>query len=184
MDCTSCNVGSLEPSFIEGQFRAHTCTSCKGNWILIEDYVSWKERNPEYQFSEQCSFQEDGTDSKKALLCPSTGTIMRKFKISSATEHRIDYSANAGGLWLDAGEWELLKKEGLAGSLNSVISQHWQNKIREQSAKDNFADIYLEKFGAENYTKIKEFRQWLDKQEQKADLRAYILAEDPYSAEK
>ncbi len=50
MKCTSCKQGELDPSFIEGQFRAHTCSNCGGNWVLIEDYVAWKERNPQYSF--------------------------------------------------------------------------------------------------------------------------------------
>lgn len=124
MNCTSCKNGALFPSFIDGQFRAHTCSNCGGNWILIEDYVAWKERNQDYKFSEDISFEESElTDSKKAILCPSSGTIMRKFRVSSQNEHKVDYSANVGGLWLDKGEWELLKSEGLAGCLNGVVTQ-------------------------------------------------------------
>ncbi|MDO6705534.1 zf-TFIIB domain-containing protein [Photobacterium sp. 1_MG-2023] len=184
MKCTSCKQGHLTPSFIEGQFRAHTCSSCEGNWILIEDFVAWKDRNPDYQFSEQIDFEQESQDTKKALLCPVTGTIMNKFRISAQNDHRVDYSAAVGGLWLDRGEWELLKSEGLAGTLNAVVTKHWQHQIREQSTQHNFRDIYQDKFGAENYAKVKAFREWLQSQPQKADLRAYLLAEDPYSAEK
>ena len=184
MKCTSCKKGTLVPSFIEGQFRAHTCDNCHGNWILIEDYVAWKERNPNYQFANDIQFNTDGTDSNKALLCPITGTIMRKFRISSSTDHRVDYSNAVGGIWLDQGDWELLKEKGLAGTLNAVVTQHWQQQIREQSTKQHFADIYQDKFGKETYDKVKEFRQWLEGQPHKGDLRAYIMAEDPYSAHK
>ena len=185
MKCTSCKVGVLKPSFIEGQFRAHTCSSCEGSWILIEDYVAWKERNPEYRFAEAMSFSEDAAvDSKKALMCPVSGTIMRKFRISAGNDHRLDYSTSVGGIWLDKGEWELLKSEGLAGSLNAVVTQSWQKKVKEETAKENFAEIYRSKFGDETYAKVKELRDWLINQEQKADLRAYLMAEDPYSAEK
>ncbi|QUM79793.1 zf-TFIIB domain-containing protein [Moritella sp. 5] len=185
MNCTSCKNGALFPSFIEGLFRAHTCSSCGGNWILIEDYVSWKERNIDYQFSDDISIEESEIpDSKQALLCPASGSIMRKFRISSTNEHKLDYSAVVGGIWLDKGEWEWLKSEGLAGCLNAVVTQHWQKKIREKSAKDNFSDIYDAKFGHEVYSKIKQMREWLLVQDQKSDLRAYLLAEDPYSAEK
>ncbi len=41
---------------------------------------------------------------------------MRKLRLSTTTEHRIDYSASVAGVWLDKGEWQLLKEEGLAGS--------------------------------------------------------------------
>jgi len=182
MKCTSCKNGELTPSFIDGQFRAHTCSNCGGNWILIEDYVTWKERNPQFSFDESVLCEIE--DSKTALLCPATGTIMRKLCMSTSTSHRIDYSASVGGVWLDKGEWELLKKEGLAGSLNAVLTVHWQRNIRIDSTKDNFAEIYKDKFGQESYGKVKEFREWLFKQPNKADLRSYILAEDPYSAEK
>ena len=182
MKCTSCQQGNLIPSFIEGQFRAHTCENCHGNWILIEDYVAWKERHPQFTFDENVNCEVD--DSKQALLCPVTGTIMRKLRLSTTTEHRIDYSSSVGGVWLDKGEWELLKKENLAGSLNAVLTSYWQRNVRMNSTKDNFAEIYRDKFGEETYQKVKALRTWLVAQPNRADLKAYLLAEDPYSAEK
>jgi len=147
--------------------------------------MSWKEQASEYVFPEGFLVEEsDMTDSKHALFCPVTGAIMRKFRISTANNHRVDYSAMVGGLWLDKGEWELLKSEGLAGCLNAVVTQSWQRKLRQTSAKESFADIYEAKFGHDNYLKIKEIREWLISQENKADLRAYLLADDPYSADK
>ncbi len=185
MNCTSCKNGALFPSFLDGQFRAHTCSNCGGNWILIEDYVSWKEKNPDYQFSENIIVDDiDTADTKQALICPASGTIMRKFRVSAKNQHRLDYSAVVGGLWLDKGEWELLKSEGLAGCLNAVVTSNWQKNLRQNTAKQNFSDIYLSKFGSSNYERLKEIRRWLDSHEQKADLRAYLLAEDPYSANK
>ncbi|WP_412971855.1 zf-TFIIB domain-containing protein [Glaciecola sp. MF2-115] len=183
MNCTSCKNGALRPSFIDGLFRAHTCTNCGGNWILVEDFVSWKEKNPEHQFPKPSEWSEDDAmDTAGAMLCPVSGTIMRKFRVTEKTSHRIDYSNAVGGIWLDKGEWELLKSEGIAGTINNVVTQHWQNNVREQSASNNFADIYESKFGKESYEKAKEIREWLNSQSQKADLRAYILAENPYSA--
>lgn len=182
MKCTSCKLGDLVPSYIEGQFRAHSCTNCQGNWILIEDYISWKERNPEFIFDENvtCNIEETTT----AILCPVTHTIMRKLRLSNNTEHKLDYSIHVGGVWLDKGEWELLKEEGLAGSLNTLLTSHWQRNIKINSTKDNFAAIYEDKFGQDTYDKIKSLKKWLYEQPNKADLRAYILAEDPYSAKK
>jgi Zn-finger nucleic acid-binding protein len=184
MKCTSCNESNLMPSFIDNLFRAHNCNHCGGNWILIEDFLSWKEKNPEYSFAENIEYGEELEESAKALLCPVTGALMSKFRMSSKTKHRVDYSLSVGGIWLDAGEWELLKEEGLAGSLNILVTQSWQKKIRTETTKNNFSDIYAEKFGAESYAKIKEVRQWLQAQPQKADLRAYMLADDPYSVDR
>lgn len=183
MKCTSCHNGTLEPSFIDQQFRAHTCSACGGNWILIEDFVNWKEHHPTEAFTTSVQWSEqDSADTTTAMLCPMSGAIMRKFKITASTHHRIDYSAAVGGIWLDKGEWELLKAEGVAGMLNQIVTQQWQHKIRQQSTSDSFEQIYQAKFGQETYDQIKSIREWLDQQPQKADLRAYLLAENPYSA--
>jgi len=182
MKCTSCNTGELIPSFIEEQLRAHNCSNCHGDWLLIEDYLAWKERIPDFNASQNtnCAAEE----SRSALLCPVSGLIMRKLRLSQDTEHRIDYSASVGGVWLDKGEWQLLKNQGLASSLNTVLTSHWQKNIRIHNTRDNFAAIYKDKFGDEHYQKVKAFRQWLIAQPNKADLSAYLLAVDPYSAEK
>ncbi|GAA0424889.1 hypothetical protein GCM10009133_36780 [Cocleimonas flava] len=183
MNCTSCNNGFLKPSSIEGQFPAHTCTDCGGNWILIEDYAAWLTLNPDYQFSENIKIEPEAEDTKKALICPASGAIMRKFRISASNQHRVDHSSAVGGIWLDRGEWELLKAEGLAGSLNAIVTNQWQSKIRENSAEQTFSNLYKDKFGIDSYEKVKEFRAWLNEQPQQAELKAYLLAEDPYSAE-
>ncbi|ODS22299.1 hypothetical protein AB835_14970 [Candidatus Endobugula sertula] len=184
MKCTKCKEGQFIPGFIDSLFRAHICNNCGGNWVLIEDFVTWKEKNPEYQFANDLQVEEEPTESPQALLCPVTGALLLKFKISSATNHRIDYSAAVGGIWLDKGEWALLKTSGVAGSLNHIVTQSWQHQLRTETAKENFQKLYTSKFGKETYAKVKEVRDWLQSQPQKADLRAYILAEDPYSTEK
>lgn len=48
MYCTKCKIGVLKPSFLDGLFRAHICSGCGGNWILVEDFVAWKEHNSEF----------------------------------------------------------------------------------------------------------------------------------------
>lgn len=109
---------------------------------------------------------------------------MRKLRISKDNTHRLDYSSAVGGVWLDKGEWELLKHEGLAGSLNKILTEQWQGDIREQKTEETFSQLYRGKFGEQDYKKIKELRVWLNANPRKADLRAYLLAEDPYSAYK
>jgi Zn-finger nucleic acid-binding protein len=171
----------VRPSFLDDLFRAHTCKDCAGNWLLIEDYVAWKERNPEHAFSQQALFQVENT--KKALLCPMTGAIMQKYRISHDSDHHLDYSASVGGVWLDRGEWEYLKKHKLAGSLNKVFTSQWQKSIRANCARITFSDIYKEKFGEETYAKARQIREWLNNHPCKTDLRSYILSDDPYSTE-
>ncbi len=93
MKCPGCKGNNLVSSFLEGLFRAHTCRDCGGNWFLIEDYVVWKERNPEFIFSTDASFESE--DTKSALLCPVTGRIMQKYRVVHDSDHRLDYSPRA-----------------------------------------------------------------------------------------
>jgi hypothetical protein len=44
--------------------------------------------------------------------------------------------------------------------------------------------IYHDKFADDLYAKIIEMRRWSNIQTYKADLRAYLMAEDPYSAKR
>ncbi|MBQ4810997.1 zf-TFIIB domain-containing protein [Pseudoalteromonas luteoviolacea] len=183
MNCTSCESGTLKSTLLDDAFRAHTCSNCNGHWILIEDFVAWKEKSKDFSFT-STSTELTPKDSKRAKLCPVSGSIMRKFRVSEKSEHRVDYSVAVGGLWLDPGEWELLKQLGVADSLNAIATQQWQNQIREQSTIQSFTNIYSDKFDKADYDKLKEIRAWLAAHPQKADLKAYLMAEDPYSAEK
>lgn len=182
MKCTSCKSGNLNPSYLDKLFRAHTCDNCGGSWVLIEDYVSWKENNPEFEFV--AADVEQVEESSTAILCPMTGTIMRKLHISKDSKHKVDYSVAVGGVWLDKGEWELLKSSGLAGSLNGILTQQWQTKIQDEKAHETFENLYKSKFGDEDYEKVKALRLWLESHPQKADLRSFLLADDPYSAKR
>jgi Zn-finger nucleic acid-binding protein len=183
MNCTSCRFGVLEPTLLDGLFNARTCSKCDGHWILVEEFVEWKKNNPDHPFIQDTEWTEDqSVDTTKALLCPISGVIMRKIKISTKTDHKIDYSHMVGGIWLDKGEWELLKAHGLAGQLNTIVTKEWQNKLRHENTSHNFSEFYEQKFGKDNYDKVKEIREWLSSQPQKADLRAYIMADNPYSA--
>jgi len=187
MKCTNCDIGLLKLDLIENLFPAFTCSSCSGNWILIDNYAIWKTNNPKFKFSNDDGITESEFkqfDNNKALICPISGSIMQKISISAINQHKINYSAKAGGLWLYKGEWSYLKKEGLAGSLNTLLTKHQQNIIKQDNARNHFSKIYQEKFGSQSYTKIKELREWLSNHEKKIGLKAYLFAEDPYSANK
>jgi hypothetical protein len=68
MQCSSCNKGTLKPSVIEGLYRAHTCSDCGGDWVLIEDYVTWRERHADCEFAKNIHFEVINViDTKEAM---------------------------------------------------------------------------------------------------------------------
>lgn len=181
MQCTACKQGRLVPSFLDTLFRCHTCDHCGGNWVLIEDYVAWQERHPDYPFQEAALEPAETGDTSRALVCPVTGTLMSKFRIQSNNPHKLDYSTRVGGVWLDKGEWEMLKAEGLAGCLHVLVTEPWQQKIRADQTRATFAQLYRSRFGEADYAKAQDIRAWLQDHPHRAELRSYLLARDPYS---
>lgn len=179
MHCSACKRGSLVPTRLDDLFIAHRCNHCGGHWVLISDFVSWKQAHPEREFAAITALEES-EDSPMALFCPVSHTLMRKLKISTDTEHRLDYSAAVGGVWLDKGEWPLLKSLGLASCLNLLVTEGWQLKLKQSQTELNFADHYRSKFGDANYQELKRIRAWLAAQPNRAELRQYLLSDDPY----
>lgn len=181
MRCTRCKQGNLQDAKLEELFPCRTCDACGGNWILLKDYLQWKDRNPNHDFA-KATVETIPEAPKHAFVCPVTGSLMVPYRISTNTQHRIDLSPRINGIWLDKGEWSLLKAEGLAGSLNRIFTEPWQRRIRADASKETFAAMYAENFGESDYAKIREIRAWLAGHARRDGLLAYLNDEDPYSA--
>ncbi|WP_261867855.1 hypothetical protein [Budvicia aquatica] len=103
-------------------------------------------------------------------------------KIPYSSTHRLDLSPRINAIWLDKGEWELLKKEGISDKLNSIFTDVWQRRIRESLAHNQFDTLYSTEFGQEDYEKVKSIRAWLLQHPHKDKLTAFLLADNPWSA--
>ena len=136
MVCPSCKQGKLLPGFIDDLFRSHTCSSCSGNWIYLADYLHWLDRDNSELKSENALVEKDEHDTKNAMVCPITGNLMLKYRVSNKTPHRLDLSPSLPAIWLDKNEWELLKAEGLSRQLNRIFTDPWQRKIKSDQANE------------------------------------------------
>lgn len=179
MKCSSCRIGRLNPSYLEGLFVCHTCSECEGNFILLRDYLRWKNENPDVDLGERVDPEVVPQETSKAMICPKTGGLMTKYKISADTDHRIDLSPGINAIWLDKGEWELLKAKGLATKLNRIFTDHWQHEIRSNEAVEVLSALYERKFG-DRYDEVKQLRSSLESMENRSEVIAYLLADDPY----
>ncbi len=81
---------------------------------------------------------------------------------------------------MDRGEWALLKEKGLAGKLNQIFTEHWQREVVSDKAADVLDEMYKRDFG-ENYQSIKAFRELIHGLDNRAEIIAFLLSEDPYS---
>lgn len=66
---------------------------------------------------------------------------MQKFPINKDAKHKLDYSPKVGGVWLDAGEWEYLKEQGIACSLNKIFTEQWQKQLRSDDTKSTLLNF-------------------------------------------
>jgi len=184
MKCTSCHEGMLQPADLEPLLPCYTCTHCGGNWLYLEDYLRWLSRTSDADGPAPSVVDPEAVDTPRAMLCPRSGTLMLRYRISPDSPNKLDLSPAVNGVWLDRGEWELLKHEGLGRQLNAIFTDPWQRRIRETRARETFAALYEQEFGAEDYARLREFREWVRGCEKSAAMLAYLLAEDPYSAER
>ncbi|MFK8018450.1 MAG: hypothetical protein AB8B86_01660 [Pseudomonadales bacterium] len=185
MKCTSCKQGELAPAHIDNMLPSNTCTQCGGSLIFLKDYLRWRDLHGDVEGSvaaKQGNTETDEADeSRRALICPVSGKLMLKFRISKETDRKIDLSPSINAIWLDKGEWALLKTNGVANHLNEVFTHTWQRKVREANSRDTLDAMYAEDFG-EHYGAVKEFKKIVEKLECKPELIAYLVADDPYEA--
>ncbi|KPJ92532.1 MAG: hypothetical protein AMJ53_09190 [Gammaproteobacteria bacterium SG8_11] len=183
MKCTSCRQGVLKPAYLDDLFPCYTCSHCGGNWIYLRDYLRWLEKNEDLVVNEQSDAELVINETKGVMTCPKTGKLMLKYRISKDQDHMLDLSPDINGIWMDKGEWSLLKNAGLARHLNSIFTEPWQRKIRQSKTKQTLEALYIEEFGEEDYKRLKEIRNWIYGKANKAEYLAYLLAEKPYSAQ-
>ncbi|MBN1518353.1 zf-TFIIB domain-containing protein [Candidatus Sumerlaeota bacterium] len=186
MQCTSCNSGTLRPNYLDAALLCHTCDHCGGHWLYLGDYLRWLEQNRDFDIVNDTNtpvqaVMDNVAEATPAMLCPYTGVVMLKYRISKDLEHRLDLSPSINGIWLAKGKWELLKREGLAGRLNEIFTSTWQRQIKEGRTRDVMEQKYIEEFGAERYARLKQIRAWLDAQSNRRAMLAYLLDDDPFS---
>lgn len=181
MKCTVCENGVLNPSYLDSLLPCHTCSNCEGSLLRMGDYFRWQDQiDDDIDGAETIPVEVIAEETSKAIICPKSGALMTKYRISKDTYHRLDFSSPLNAVWMDKGEWALLKKNGLSTRLNNVFTNHWQQEIRAQESADIMEELYKRRFG-EHYQVLKEFREVLSGIEQRSAAIAYLMADDLYS---
>ncbi len=179
MKCTACGAGHLAPAYLDTMLPCHTCNECGGSLLKMIDYLRWKDEQSDEVSKEPMPVEIDASETKRAMMCPKSGGLMTKYRISANTDHRLDFSAAINAVWLDSGEWDLLKANGLALRLNRIFTDHWQHDIHAQESAEVMRELYGRRFG-EHYAELQAMRDKLQKMPDKHEAAAYLLADDPY----
>jgi len=172
MICPSCKKSPLMPTKIADGLAAVQCKKCSGYLMSMLSYRLWIEENP-IQIKSDNKIEE-ATDTSNPIICPKCQKLMSKFRISGESKNKLDSCGNCGELWIDHGEWNLLQSLGLVGRISSILSQPWQNEIKQQENEVSYESRYENILGENSYTKVKEFRDWVNNHEQVNNIRNYI----------
>lgn len=180
MNCPVCKYNSLSTQEIEPNLFSEVCEKCEGKWISGKNYQNWLESLGEILPEIP---GEDGEltipEFQPARLCPVDNRILIKYKVGRNIPFTIDHCGNCAGVWFDTNEWETLKSRNLHDELNKIFTDHWQEEIGREEMRRKMEQIYREKFGADNYMKIKDFKSWLDQHEKQGEILAYLKDPNP-----
>lgn len=181
MQCPVCKINSLGPINLVNQLPARQCSRCAGISISSNAYMGWLRATGSALPEKPASISVDSAwDADTLKICPDCGHLMRRFKIFPDIEFYLDRCSHCNGIWFDHHEWEALADRNLHDNIHEFFTRPWQDKLHAEEAKSRMEEIYLLKFGAQDYEKAKAVRQWLEDHPQKNMLIAFLQAEDPY----
>ncbi|HEY8186833.1 MAG TPA: zf-TFIIB domain-containing protein [Pyrinomonadaceae bacterium] len=180
MKCPVCKTPKLLPTEKEG-LTLFNCSKCRGNWLRGVEYWKWLERHgpnlPEKRNRNgELSLAEPGLH----IDCPECRFRMAKYLVGHGFSFTIDHCHGCKGVWLDRNEWEALREHNLHDDLNSMFTAFWQDEAQKEARKRRLEQIYISRFGADDYAEIERIRTWLATRGNKQELIAFLTDKDPF----
>lgn len=176
-NCPSCQESELVASELQQGLPAHTCRSCHGSLLLLQNYRSWRAtlEGAKVDASPDRADQAQATSESQGLLrCPSCRGFMTKYRFSSDTKNQVDLCAQCDAVWLDRGEWILVEHLARAGLLTRVFEAGWQAKLRQEEVRRRAEERWKVQLG-DDYERAREIRNWLAGRDKSKELMAYLF---------
>ncbi|MET1254069.1 hypothetical protein [Aliikangiella maris] len=178
MFCPKCKNKSLKPTKLDDGLSAAGCLHCHGALVSLLYYRDWAERHngiiTEAPSTVGLLKGMQSEDSMGAVGCPKCNRLMQKYRISGCTNNRLDWCTTCDEVWLDGGEWELIKALELGQEIPMVLTEQWQKKVRAQVSEENRRERFAKILTAADLQKADEFRDWLKDHAQKEDILFYV----------
>jgi len=181
MECPVCKKRSLRKHLLEAELPAYRCRHCEGIWISAAQYWKWlktREDHPAQIAREEMPLPVE--ESAQAKLCPECGRILRRYKIWPNVEFYLDRCGHCMSVWFDKDEWVALRTRGAHDEVHLFFMDIWQDKLRAEESRQRMEKMYRERFGEEDYAKLRDIRAWLEQHPQHGALVAYLTDRDPY----
>jgi Zn-finger nucleic acid-binding protein len=183
MNCPVWKSTELITNELDANLSSQKCPNCGGNWIQGAEYWRWVERHGT-DLAERVDDTETLTLAEPGVPvdCPECRFRMVKYLVGRGLSFTIDHCHGCKGIWLDSNEWEALKKRNLHDDLNSMFTSFWQNEAQRTATKKKLEEIYIGRFGDDDYAEIKRMREWLDTKTNREELLAFLIDKNPYEA--
>ncbi len=184
MKCPVCQREDLLlPCVLEDDLPAYRCQQCSGIWISAVQYWDWLKRRPEMSAEPEGNGELPMSPvgaANKAKLCPECGHILRRYQVWPEVKFYLDRCNKCYSVWLDRDEWKVLRSRRLHDQIHRFFSEEWQNNLRAEESRRRMEMIYVERFGGEDYARLKEVRAWIERHPRRGAIMAYLSDRDPY----
>lgn len=178
MHCYHCKTTELKPKKLEYGLPALSCEQCDGTYLDLLTYRAWREevakREPSMEVLTADVEEVPLANSERALVCQRCQKFMLKYRINNEQENTLNVCHTCDDVWLDQGEWQLLKRLALQDQLTEVMSEPWQSDLRKQEKAAAFRKHFQSQLG-EDFERVEAFAVWLDDHPNKAQVLHYLM---------
>ncbi len=180
MHCPVCKSSTLRSDSLDDGLPAYFCDTCGGIWIGFPQYWRWAQQQDAIFPNPLGDVPIPVETACRAKLCPDCGHILTRYQVWPAVKFYLDRCGHCRGIWFDKDEWTALRARRMHTRIHEFFTPDWQEDLRDEEARQRFAQIYQERFGAEDYAEIKRLKAWLAQHPNGPALLAYLNDPDPY----
>ena len=153
---------------------ASACQACGGAALAMADYRRWRDQAKHDASADPGILVVE--DHPAARPCPSCARLMQRVRVGGTPDFRLDRCAACALLWLDRGEWEALRANGLAPIVEEILSERWQRDLQANETRARREVQLREKHGADCMDELARVRDWLQTQPHRDELLALLRA--------
>lgn len=181
LSCPKHQEFNLEKSMLAGEIPTHCCPHCHGHWINSQDYEDWQTQKGRQLLSldqvlDNIDLEmEISVDDKKAGFCPECQCYLTRAKVPITTPFFVESCASCNGIWLDHGEWEILRQLGLELEIKKLFLRGWQATLRDKQKAKNEQAVIIQKLGPELAEKLFEIANLLETYDDEEVGIAYLI---------
>lgn len=187
LNCYCCKTLPLKPTKLDYALPALRCDECHGTYLDLLTYRTWLENNitniEQEKMEQEQSFEnavkiDALSNTDNALVCQRCCKFMLKYRINNEHDNSINVCHTCDDVWLDQGEWELLKLLKIQDKLTQVMSEPWQQALRNQEREQVFKKRYQQLLG-DDFEQVEMFATWLYEHPKRSEIQHYLSAFKP-----